>query len=125
MKNEHRIVREARRLAAESPDFVYTPPLVWAAGVDPLDGKICRYVHEGKGSCIFGQALVNLGYLDPTTTDLEDVEGHSITTVVLRMEIEIPDVQRLWADEVQNRQDTGATWANAVAIADDYIKEYE
>lgn len=107
---------EVRRLAAERPDHVYESPYNHSnAEEDELELGSCRYQHgEGIPGCLFGHAFLNLG-LHLTDED----EGKAAYEVLERMRIGLTDDQALWVGDVQAKQDSGFTWANAVRAADE------
>jgi hypothetical protein len=102
------IVTEIRRLAAESPDYVYERP-----------GQSCVYVEyigdELIGSCIVGKALVNLG-VNPADLLFEEIPG---AYNLLRNPVKMAPEQVWWIDTVQGAQDDGTPWAESVAAADE------
>lgn len=104
---------EVRRLAAEKPDFVYEKP---------VNSHICKYVVEDegrlKGSCIMGQALINLGV---SARELSHWEGTGIGAIVANQGI---SGERNWIAQVQYAQDRDASWGDAIKHADDVMKEY-
>ncbi|MFF0498492.1 hypothetical protein ACFYU5_18955 [Nocardia aobensis] len=104
------IVSEIRRLAAENPDYIYQSR-----------GDACVYVEPDEagvlvGSCIVGKALVNLG-VNPAELEWE------IGTIpgayhLLRSRVGGASREVWWIDWVQGEQDTGYSWADSVASAD-------
>lgn len=118
---EHRVIREIRRLAAENPDFVYGIPSKPDEYGYPVQGDNCLYVHDGKGSCGVGQALVKFGVLDPNRPfgkHGEQIEGVEASKVFEILGLRVPGMQKRWADNFQSHQDEGKTWGQAVAWAD-------
>jgi hypothetical protein len=108
------LVAEIRRIAAESPNYVYQQV--------QRDGRsACEYVEYAGdqliGSCIVGRALVNLGVdpasltfsndFTPTAWGLLRDAGHNS----LAGEID-------WIQSVQAGQDQGWAWGEAVQHAD-------
>lgn len=110
---------EVLNLAAEKPDFIYES--------DPNAVEACAYLvwdkDEATGSCIMGQALMNLG-VNPL--ELSKYEGADIAAVVdiLNGGTE-PHYHRdkldYWLSYVQGRQDNGDTWSTAVEFADEMV----
>ncbi len=110
------IIADVRKTAAERPSVVY------------LD-KDCRYAagncSDGSIGCIFGQVLSNLG-VDVKEYDATD-NGYGENIV--------PDINHIlnedsfvgnerdihWCDLVQEYQDSGLSWEEAVKTADDEI----
>ena len=109
---------EVRRLANENPDYIYK---------FPANTTTCRYIDHATntGSCLFGQALVNLGV---PTEEFGMFEGRGITTLygglVARglLEPTPPTEYVEWFAGVQMGQDTGNPWGTAVANADEYTE---
>ncbi|AWN04365.1 hypothetical protein PBI_GRAYSON_21 [Rhodococcus phage Grayson] len=108
---------EVLRLAAEKPDFIYES--------DPNAEESCAYLawddDKAYGSCIMGQALMNLG-VDPV--ELSKYEGSDISAVVSALnDNEPPHYHRdpfdFWLSYVQGRQDAGYTWSKAVEFANE------
>lgn len=103
-----------REIAAERPTYTY---------VKPSDQRYCLYVHEdasgnpinGEG-CIVGQALVALG-ADPST-----LIGRIIAAGALLEDfVVINDTADIrWCEDVQDAQDNGAEWYEAVEEADEF-----
>lgn len=115
MIKEHRIIREARRLAAENPDFVYKTLTVLDVDGVRREGDFCKYVHDGRGSCLLGQAMMNTGDI---TADNIEFEDKSISRVFAMLHLRVPDSQQRWAERVQDDQDASIPWGLAVANAD-------
>lgn len=100
---------ELRRLATERPDFVYKNENV--SGTCRYNGPAVdgdKVVGNECTGCIFGQALQNLGWDDPT--ELSRIIG-IIQLIGDKTGISSPD---RW-QRVQASQDCGATWSNAVS----------
>lgn len=117
---EHRIIREVRRLAAENPDFVYAPPMALYLNGEWAKGDACKYVHDGRGSCIFGQAMMNTG--DITADVIEPLEGGGICDVCDTLQLGLRDEEMAWARIVQQAQDVGIPWGDAIAEADQLME---
>lgn len=106
------VARKAIELAEANPEFIYQQVEV----EDPTFGPIedCAYIHDGSGSCLFGQALVALG-VDPWI--LSRHEGQSIDYVLRGLgAIRSDEDERLalTALEAQGLQDAKAPWGEAV-----------
>lgn len=118
------VVAKVRSLAAARPDFVYEPPTY----VNPnTPGPSCHYVHvqtteDGvylTGGCIVGQALIALGMDSADLHEYDNGSGANGSTVVIEQIGSVENRKALyWLDRVQNRQDNGGTWAEAVEEAD-------
>lgn len=104
--NDHPVVKEIRRLAAENPDHV-----------DPnvARGIPCKYFQDGQPSCIIGHAAHNL-YPGRFLDDYECKPGFLILS---DLDPNNPYVVREWADYVQECQDAGKSWSEAVSLADE------
>lgn len=108
------VISEIRKIASDSPNTVYGRDIF-----DSGDGY-CRYIIDGKGSCIVGRALVNLGTIP---TRLHEFEGMKARDVVLRLSIDTDHSdQTEWVDRVQFHQDNDNSWGIAVEKADRYIE---
>ena len=110
---------EVTRLATENPEHVYEK--------QPYgDGHFgCLYViergGEKVGSCIMGQALINLG-VDPR--ELARYEHKGIDELLVQVKPGTRYSQVAWFDEVQSSQDAGFSWKVAVERADG-VKQVE
>ncbi|WP_040828969.1 hypothetical protein [Nocardia jiangxiensis] len=99
---------EIRRLAAETPEYVY-PDASCVYVKRKLSGGLC-------GSCLFGVALINLG-VDPEQLDVGS--DTSITALLADHGFEkTPQIE--WFQTVQNLQDDCYPWGRAVKMADPY-----
>ena len=94
---------EVIRIAQENPDFIYD------IGV----GEQCVYIKDGKGSCLIGRALFNLGLIDASfeKSDRND-DGFDFVAETLDLDIDRETLDFL--ERVQHRQDRGWTWGSAV-----------
>lgn len=109
--NLNDVVAAVRTIAAEHPDRVYNREFTDAP---------CKYAPDDANpfGCIMGFAIRLLG----ESTDEGD-EGRSVGSLLTRRGVrvvdgnnfDIPEV--LWLRVVQQMQDRGKTWANAVAAA--------
>lgn len=102
------IETEVRRLVCKSPDFKYERSRDYGCFYNPT-------VRNGKqyGSCLFGQAFINLGEPVPVGCD-----GDYIGSVFEDMNIDVTEEQRDWAYRAQLKQDEGMPWREALAEAD-------
>jgi hypothetical protein len=104
------LITEVRRLAAEKPDYVYTPAF------NDKTTIACWYQAPGKEHCIFGQALANIGVTVPY-----DNEGSRIRLLITSMDAieHTRDEKKLdWCTNAQNAQDRGNSWSQAILDAD-------
>lgn len=108
------LIQEIRKLATDWPNFVYE-----------RCGSACNYTksknNPNKG-CIFGQAILNL---QPDLKELlTNNNSTPITTVLLNLldfeyKQEVNGNKISWCAEVQNKQDYGQSWANAIKLSDE------
>lgn len=110
MLNATDVVNEIRKVAAEQPDFIYN------------EGGLaeCMYTKNTDGSpggCIVGRALMRLGVEEE---DLVESDGQFASRVLSDLGISGDRFVMLWIAEVQEVQDGGKTWAEAVQSADTY-----
>lgn len=116
------LIKAIRELATGDPDFVYQVP-----GLSPA----CRYAHEGKASCIVGQAFHSLGVpieeielWDPSTLCEPSGFRHGLTLMdIIDTKLSLPEQawssDYWWVSYVQNNQDSGWSWGAAVRMADE------
>lgn len=101
-----RLIEEVRKVAAENPDLDYKAP--------------CLYVKAGKPSCLIGQALWRLGVIDADfEQDSSNVDG--MRGVLDRLSLRVDGSELEWLCDVQNAQDTWATWGGAIKYADEAV----
>lgn len=98
-----------RKLVADCPDCVY----------DAKDGP-CRYASgqcsNNSVGCIIGQALAIMGH-DVKLLDSEDLvlsAGAALNELSAGFSIGLRD----WATGIQDKQDNGHPWAEALSYAD-------
>lgn len=109
------VISEIRKIASQNPEIVYSRDIF-----NPGD-DYCRYVVDGKGSCIVGRALVNLGIIPER---LDGVEGMKAKDVLVHLGVnQDHSDQTEWVDRVQFHQDHSASWKDAVEKADRYIND--
>jgi hypothetical protein len=94
-------------------DFIYAPP---------ADENACVYQHEGKPSCVVGQALFKAGV---TPEELERMDDQGIIKIAtLPDRVTLTDEARDYFDIAQSIQDTSRdTWGYALQAANDYYSE--
>lgn len=134
-------IRQARQLAKENPDFNYSKTYMKDGQLHPE----CEYVDEnGNGKCIWGQALVDrmdipAGFFGGNYKEDIDLYAHKgvfvslssnmkinssrIEAIMLYFNVKADRNEYLWMSEVQGRQDTGRTWAEAIEAADEFVPE--
>lgn len=108
------LVQKVREQAQAHPDKVY------AKDPSVTTGVVCAYAHSSEPGCIIGWALHDLGWSldDLRTLDLGEDTG--IVDVIRTGEIpgiDQGDDEVEWLSEVQNYQDKGKPWGDAVAQA--------
>lgn len=107
------VISEIRKIARRNPEIVYSRDIF-----SPGDG-FCRYVIDGKGSCIVGRALVNLG---TSPQRLHEFEGMTAADVLIHLRVsQDHSDQSEWVNRVQFHQDHSVSWKNAVEKADRYV----
>ena len=110
---------KVRELAAARPETVYRP---WPTGQSSPMTR-CSYLSgacsDGTVGCLLGQALLAIGF---TAERLQPVDLLAIVEVIeklLPIELSKEDRQRVrWLESVQNAQDNGCPWREAIDIAD-------
>lgn len=114
------LVAAVRSLAEASPDNIYCPEIVDVGG----NGRNCFYskgdCSDGSKGCIIGQALVKLGFdvarLDDNPPNVEGLLAG--WRDYAEIENDTSELQ-CWLAEVQESQDLGETWGQAVTRAND------
>lgn len=119
--NPAQIRWEITRLAVLKPDFKYFD-------ANNLEAwETCSYVDDvtGEGSCIVGQALMNLGV---SAEDLSPYEGLGADQVIKEL-LNLSEEDKIfngrtitWIREVQLQQDVNHSWALSVHIANEAAK---
>lgn len=111
------LIAEVRRQAQLQPDKIYRTyfPILDEDGDDA-----CRYVYEGKPSCIVGWAAMELGWI---TKAFEETDANVGPTEALFYALGAPahlfdERKIMWLEKVQQLQDGGYTWSSAVSVAD-------
>lgn len=112
--SEEAIYAATRAVVAESPDRIYVPP----ANRD-VDKGMCLYSHGDVPGCLVGTVLHRLG------VPLADFQGHEgqPAYAALRELVQVSGHrQRVgrFLDEIQEKQDVGLTWSEALAHAEFY-----
>lgn len=107
----------AEAVAEKGEDFVYTNRdghEVDSDGVTP-----CHYVHDDKPGCIVGNVLHKAGVPLDELSRFEGQDAQEVTRSVCT--VEEGDVIRLLSG-VQDRQDRGTAWGEAVSLALDKLE---
>lgn len=115
IKEEPLLIRTVRELAAEKPNFLYKSK----------NDNRCYYLSQGSQypGCIFGQALLKMGYTSDDLAKFDDDLGVDIENVCKALDIYLTAEERDWCSIVQTGQDNGDTWRKAIEYADEE-KEY-
>ena len=110
----NQVISEIRKIASKSPNTVY--------GRDIVDSKedLCRYIIDGKGSCIVGRALVNLGTAPAHLHKFEGMKAGDVLSSLLTDTYHSDQTE--WVNRVQFHQDANVPWGIAVEKADRYIE---
>lgn len=106
-----RIAKTIRAKASESPDFRYSS----------LADGVCHYSpdEDNPEGCIIGAAMRDEGY----SLDGSRYEGNSAwQAVIKRLRLDKGYQSIDWMTTVQERQDSGDTWAEAVEWADEHCE---
>lgn len=114
-----KIAKQVRKIAKERPDFVYTDQVTYGVRVDGRCSYLGRSVAEpniGQG-CIVGQALQDLGVTREEMVKA-DIECLSASEVIEKFGISSNDKYLRFLDTVQESQDTGYSWEQAVKNAE-------
>lgn len=110
-----KIIAKVKEKAAATPDFVYEPPRP-----DAAFGKgTCVNVLDGKGSCIIGQALFDLGLIDASLEADEEHNGSDAGRLIEHLGLAVDRGEVTWLKDVQFWQDRQDTWAFAVQHANE------
>jgi hypothetical protein len=102
------IVRVINELAEAKPDFIYVDP----DGVGGGENANCSYFHGDTPGCIVGHALARFG-VGPGVAQ----EGSSAREVVDYLAASSDTEDLDYMTYVQQRQDEGVSWGEAVRLA--------
>lgn len=105
------IVTEIRKIAYENPTVKYRTD-IFEGDSDTMP----RYVVDGNGSCIVGQALINLGVSADTLSAHEYDSASGVLEAMGIVKEKSAAVE--WINMVQSCQDDNIDWGNAVEEAD-------
>lgn len=108
-----KLMAAVREVAVEQPDFIYSE-----------SDTGCVYVRDGQPSCIVGHAAWRLGIIDASFEDSVDENRSGVETFLREMGSDGPQDPDYWygvefLTGVQEKQDEGTPWAEAVALADE------
>lgn len=104
-----RLRDEVYKLAAEQPDYIYADP----------DNNGCYYSYasgqkDGPG-CIVGQAMYRMGVCVRNLDEKYESDSATICSILLHYAPKCSNVDRIFLSTVQNAQDSGRSWEEAVA----------
>jgi hypothetical protein len=106
-----KLIQIIRDLAAENPDFRYE----FVRRSNGTEG--CSYVHEGQPSCIVGQAMWRAGLIDASLErSMDNIAGFSSLYPGMKT---LSESEVDWISAVQQYQDIGEAWAEAIRYADE------
>lgn len=107
-----KLIAEVRRIVSENPEFIYFPPT--------KDFPNCRYVWEGKPSCLIGQGMANIGF-DITALSEFDIPSvdNTIENMLINFGITFSEQELDWIIRVQGEQDNRNPWEICLMVADD------
>lgn len=113
MLNATDVVNEIRKVAAEQPDFIYN------GDTFPIECLYTKNADGSPGGCIVGRALMRLNVEEEV---LVKNDGRGASGVLSELGIGGDIFVMHWINEVQEIQDSGKTWAEAVQSADTYYR---
>ena len=102
-------LRLLREVVAERPDYVYEEP--------DGDGQGCVYVWQGTLSCIVAHVLARAGWTVQQIAELD--MGGSVKNLAINGFTIGSASSVVILDAAQSVQDTGDTWAEALAAAEE------
>lgn len=107
------VVATVREIANESPGFVYEVP----------EGGKCSYARGDSADCIVGRAMAKCGVPLDEMRVWDSGRRNGIITVVEDKWPESEHVapELLWLSKVQDSQDDGNHWSEAVKRADAWV----
>lgn len=112
------LMQQVRCLANEKPSFVYSEQEDYDVGWG------CSYVAARIGSpkgvgCIMGQALMALGIARHTLAAWEqEAIASNVAALLDHLGVPTTGEQSAWLLDVQESQDQGLSWGEAVRLAD-------
>lgn len=116
------VALKAVELAEASPEFVYEP-------TRDEEGYLndCSYIHYDEqggptGGCLYGQALLALGF---TPENIADYEGDRVTAPLTGL-LYVDDTDQplvVAMEESQRLQDTDSPWSDAIKPVKDALAE--
>lgn len=119
------VIRHIRAVAAEQPDYVYQRVMFAMTAHSGNEGPVCIYVQRNADgtfspSCLIGQGLWRAGLIDASLWENKLANGSDRAESLLkRLNIAVSPWQAKWLSWVQRGQDSGQSWGEAVAYADE------
>lgn len=113
--NTTQLIADIRKIAAENPEHVYE-----RVSLDDRTPSRCVYFIEGSPSCLVGQGFAKQGMAEDDLTPLDNL--NSIGDLLRDRIYDVDPVELRWLDRVQEVQDQGLPWSEAVDIADDSVE---
>lgn len=112
-------IEAARELAKEFPDFNYQEEY----RTPSRERARCEYVDENtlQGKCFWGRVFVDKLEVDPNVFISWGINGDGVYDVLRHMEFNGTDRQIEWMGAVQDAQDSGEVWKEAIHQADKYF----
>jgi hypothetical protein len=110
------LIRTVRELAAEKPDFFYKTK----------DGACLYTPNDEQPGCIFGQALLRMGYTKEELSKLDEDNGLDIIEALKVLDIRsLTNEELQWCSDVQQLQDFGDNWRKVIENTDAEREYYE
>ena len=104
-----KLIDETRKVAEANPRFVY-------------DEAACRYVKNGKPSCLIGHALWNLGLINEGF-EVNNSNAIVAWSVLRDLGVKVSCYEEDWLSCAQSSQDSEQSWGRAVTHADEEAGE--
>lgn len=106
-----KLIDAVRATADSNPTYIYD------------NNYGCCYVRDGQPSCLVGHAAWNLGLID-ATFEREGANRAAVCDLSDILGLGLDDGESFWLSTVQDHQDTGYPWIEAVAGADGVVLQY-
>jgi hypothetical protein len=111
------IIRAIREVAEEQPDHVYQKP---------SEHGICHYVDKNSvvhPGCLVGHGLWRNHLIDASLYGDDEKNGSGVANLLQELDIHTTFLQKFWLTNVQELQDFGNTWGEAVRRVDVIIRD--
>lgn len=106
------LIAEIKRVAAETPNFVFHGQCRYVINDDPQDTDPDDPDVPKKPGCIVGVALWNLGWIDANLSHRTNVAG--ATSALQDLNVCFTPNEGQWISDVQFEQDMRTAWGAAV-----------